>query len=50
MLIPDAIMFRRKVLESVGITKDEVDLWEINEAFSSMCILYFYFLSSLRPY
>jgi acetyl-CoA acyltransferase 1 len=27
-----------KVLESVGITKDEVDLWEINEAFSSMYV------------
>ena len=25
-----------KVLQSVGITKDDVDLWEINEAFSSM--------------
>jgi hypothetical protein len=25
-----------KVLERVGITKDDVDLWEINEAFATM--------------
>jgi acetyl-CoA acetyltransferase len=25
-----------KILERAGLTKDEVDLWEINEAFSSM--------------
>jgi len=34
-----------KVLERVGLTKDEVDLWEINEAFSSM---YVYCLQQLN--
>ncbi|GAA5830531.1 hypothetical protein JCM11251_002504 [Rhodosporidiobolus azoricus] len=28
-----------KVLEKAGITKDEVDLWEINEAFASQAVM-----------
>jgi len=27
-----------KVLDRVGLTVDDVDLWEINEAFASMCV------------
>jgi len=34
-----------KVLEKVGLTKEDVDLWEINEAFSSM---YVYCLEQLN--
>ena len=37
-------MFNSKVLDRVGISKDDVDLWEINEAFSSM---YAYVLDKL---
>lgn len=30
----------KKALERAGMTKSDVDLWEVNEAFSSVCLLF----------